>query len=156
MIDFEIYRMTLEDLSEVMVLEVNSHAHPWTKKNFEDSIESGYWVYTLKTKTEGGEDQLIGHAVLMPGVEELHLLNMTIAQDVRRQKVAQRTLKAMEPLALERGLKQLILEVRVGNIGAIALYESLGYKESARRKNYYPGVAGGREDAIIMAKVLID
>jgi ribosomal-protein-alanine N-acetyltransferase len=155
MIDFEISRMTLDDLPEVMVLEANSHAHPWTQKNFEDSIESGYWAYILKTKSEELVDKLIGHAVLMPGVDELHLLNITVAKDMRRQKIAQRTLKAMEPLALERDLKQVILEVRVGNIEAIALYENLGYKEIARRKNYYPAAAGGREDAIIMTKVLI-
>lgn len=156
MIDFEIARMTLDDLPEVMVLEADSHFHPWTRKNFEDSIQSGYWTYVLKATLEGKKDLFIGHAVLMPGVDELHLLNITVAKSVRRQKVAQRTLEAMEPLAIERSLKQVILEVRVGNIEAIALYENLGYKEIARRKNYYPATAGGREDAIIMAKVLID
>jgi ribosomal-protein-alanine N-acetyltransferase len=42
MIDFEISVMTVEDLPEVMKLESVSHSHPWTQKNFEDSIASGY------------------------------------------------------------------------------------------------------------------
>lgn len=160
MIDFEISIMTVEDLPEVMKLESVSHSHPWTQKNFEDSIGSGYWAYVLKDKSRlSNPAQLspIGHAVLMPGVDELHLLNITVSKELRRQKIAQRTLKAMEPLAIERGLKQIILEVRVSNLGAIELYKSLGFQEIATRKNYYPASVGsGREDALMMAKILID
>lgn len=160
MIDFEIAVMKLENLPEVMKLESVSHSHPWTLKNFEDSIASGYWTYILKDKSRRpNETQLcpIGHAVLMPGVDELHLLNITVSKELRRQKIAQRTLKAMEPLAIERGLKQIILEVRVSNLGAIELYKSLGFQEIATRKNYYPASVGpGREDALMMAKILID
>jgi ribosomal protein S18 acetylase RimI-like enzyme len=39
------------------------------------------------------------------GVDELHLLNITVSKELRRQKIAQRTLKAMEPLAIERACK---------------------------------------------------
>lgn len=161
MIDFQIDVMTLEDLPLVMQLESASHSHPWTLKNFEDSIASGYWTYVLKAKSiqEKPSDNAfyIGHAVLMPGVDELHLLNVTVAQTHRRQQIAQRTLKSMEPLAIERGLKQIILEVRISNLGAIQLYKSLGYQEIATRKNYYPASVGsGREDALMMAKTLID
>jgi ribosomal-protein-alanine N-acetyltransferase len=161
MIDFEIAVMTLDDIPNVMKLESVSHSHPWTQKNFEDSIASGYWVYVLKSKSLQKDTEAkgiyIGHAVLMPGVEELHLLNVTVSKDFRRQKVAQRTLKSLEPLAIERDLKQIILEVRVSNVGAIELYKSLGFHEIATRKNYYPAAIGpGREDALMMAKTLID
>lgn len=43
-----------------------------------------------------------------------------------------------------------MLEVRVSNGAAIALYDQLGFKQVGRRKQYYPD----GEDAILMNKDL--
>jgi ribosomal-protein-alanine N-acetyltransferase len=50
--------------------------------------------------------------------------------------------------------ERIFLEVRPSNPHAIALYDSLGFNEIARRANYYPAAAG-REDAIVMALELL-
>jgi ribosomal protein S18 acetylase RimI-like enzyme len=44
------------------------------------------------------------------------------------------------------GMKRLLLEVGVENVGALALYSKLGFREIARRKGYYRH----GEDAIVM------
>ena len=49
--------------------------------------------------------------------------------------------------------ESLFLEVRVSNTRAIALYRSAGFQEISRRKGYYP-TRDGREDAIVMQKLL--
>jgi ribosomal-protein-alanine N-acetyltransferase len=54
-----------------------------------------------------------------------------------------------------RGVKAetCFLEVRQSNFAAIRLYMNVGFNEIGLRKNYYPA-AGGRENAIVMAKTL--
>ena len=55
--------------------------------------------------------------------------------------------------AERQGAKEMFLEVRASNVAAIGIYECAGFNETGRRKGYYPA-DGGREDAILMAKVL--
>jgi ribosomal-protein-alanine N-acetyltransferase len=42
------------------------------------------------------------------------------------------------------------LEVRVGNLRAMKVYEAHGYKRVGQRKDYYPSGRGQREDAVVM------
>jgi ribosomal-protein-alanine N-acetyltransferase len=48
----------------------------------------------------------------------------------------------------------LWLEVRVGNLRAIEVYEAQGFAQVGLRKKYYPAVNGLREDAIVMSRSL--
>ena len=66
--------MTEARLDEVMAIEQSAYAHPWSRGNFTDSIRSGYQAQVLV-----GDDQLIGYFVAMKGVDEVHLLNITVA-----------------------------------------------------------------------------
>ena len=54
-----------------------------------------------------------------------------------------------------RDAEVTFLEVRESNLNAAGLYESFGFNEIGRRRNYYPAV-GGREDALVMAYSLVD
>lgn len=156
--NFEIGRMTESDLDTVMSIEDKSHSHPWTRGNFLDSLHNFYWAYVL-ISTDLEDKPLIGHCILMPGVDELHLLNITVDHSYRRQKIAYRTLQAIETTAIEKKLHKIFLEVRKSNEAAIHLYEHLGYKLVGIRKGYYPSQNRNeinlREDALVMAKDLI-
>jgi ribosomal-protein-alanine N-acetyltransferase len=52
-------------------------------------------------------------------------------------------------LATEKGVTEIFLEVRETNVGAIRLYERLGFEEVGIRKNYYEKP---KENALIMWK----
>lgn len=52
--------------------------------------------------------------------------------------------------AVERKAKVIFLEVRPSNHVALRLYDSLGFNEIGRRKNYYPS-HDGHEDAQVLA-----
>lgn len=43
----------------------------------------------------------------------------------------------------------LFLEVRPSNLAAVHLYEAVGFNQIGERPNYYPGVRGQREDALL-------
>lgn len=137
--------LTAQHLDAVMRVEQQAYAHPWSHGNFIDTLASGYEAQLLM-----GGDTLLGYFVAMKGVDEVHLLNITVAPDYQRQGWARVMLDALAIWAKGQGAAWLWLEVRVGNLRAIEVYESQGFRRVGLRKNYYPAVEGQREDAIVM------
>jgi ribosomal-protein-alanine N-acetyltransferase len=153
--------MEAGDLDEVLSIEQISHAHPWTRGNFSDSLAAGHWAYCIRPDSADAEpgsylDQQVlwAYCVLYPAVAELHLLNITVAPKLRRLGIAVRMMKAIEGIAASRKMPRIILEVRPSNIPAITLYQSVGYETIGVRRGYYPAdeSTGQREDAQVMAK----
>ena len=141
-------RMTVRDLDAVMAVEIQAYSFPWSRGNFIDSLAAGY-LAELLLSAEG----LVGYFVAMPGVDELHLLNLTVAPDWQGQGHGRALLAAMQDHARTRELPTLLLEVRESNLRALELYRGQGFAEVGRRRGYYPG-AGRREDAVVMSRVL--
>jgi [ribosomal protein S18]-alanine N-acetyltransferase len=155
MLQMRLLPMAMGDLDDVMAIENISHLAPWSRGNFTDSLTAGYWAYCLRELAEDDErEPLLAYCVLMPGVDELNLLNITVNPIYRRRGLAKKVLEAMESLAIGRDLYKIFLEVRISNINAIGLYEGLGYRQIGVRKEYYPARDGIREDAKVMVKEL--
>lgn len=139
--------MTVSDLDRVMAVEASAYAFPWTRGNFIDSIAAGYFMEMLVQKTDRA---LVGYYAAMPGVDELHLLNLTVAPAFQRRGHALRLLSALQARARAHGLGSLWLEVRVSNERALAVYRRWGFVQSGLRRGYYPAAGGRREDAVVM------
>jgi ribosomal-protein-alanine N-acetyltransferase len=86
----------------------------------------------------------------MPGFEELHLLNLTVAPKWQRQGHGQAMLRRLCEVCRERGDPMLWLEVRQSNAVARQLYERFGFETVGLRRGYYPDLQGRREDAVVM------
>ncbi|WP_346730760.1 ribosomal protein S18-alanine N-acetyltransferase [Ramlibacter paludis] len=137
--------MTEANLDEVVAIERAAYAHPWTRGNFSDSLKSGYQAQLLR----GGET-LLAYFVAMKGVDEVHLLNITVAPSFQGQGWGRVMLDALAIWARGQGAQWLWLEVRTSNTRAQEVYLRYGYRRVGERKNYYPA-DGGREDAIVMS-----
>jgi ribosomal-protein-alanine N-acetyltransferase len=135
-----------EQLGEVLRIEQSAYPHPWTRTNFLDSIASGYQAQLLMA----GEE-VLGYFVAMKGVDEVHLLNLTVAPAHQRQGWARVMLDALATWARGQGAQWLWLEVRQSNARAIAIYEVYGFRRVGLRKNYYPAANNQREDAVVMS-----
>jgi ribosomal-protein-alanine N-acetyltransferase len=83
------------------------------------------------------------------------VLNLCIEPREQGRGVGRRLLRALLRLAAGHGARRVFLEVRPSNPHAIALYDKEGFNEIGRRPRYYPAHVG-REDAIVMAKELLD
>ena len=138
-----------EPLDALMAVEQRAYSHPWSRGNFVDSLASGYQIELLL-----GGDQLIGYFVAMPGVEEAHLLNITVAPEFQQQGWSVVLLDALALWARGRGAQWLWLEVRVSNQRARQVYEKYGFQRVGERKRYYPSASAEREDAIVMSYAL--
>jgi ribosomal-protein-alanine N-acetyltransferase len=133
-------------LDDVLRIENSAYAHPWTRGNFADSLKSGYQLLALM-----GAGTLIGYFVAMEGVEEVHLLNITVAPSFQGQGYGVLMLDALAVWARSRCAQWLWLEVRVSNARAMQIYARYGYARVGERKNYYPAARGQREHAVVMS-----
>ena len=144
--------MTVPWLEQVASIEKSAYPHPWLSGNFADSLTAGYPCQMLLADTpNGSEPELMGYFVAMKGVDEVHLLNITVAPEFRGEGWSRVMLDALALWARGQGADWLWLEVRVGNERAIKVYDAHGYRQVGRRKSYYPADRGQREDALVMS-----
>ena len=142
--------LTADHLDAVLLVEQIAYAKPWSSSNFVDSLNAGYQAQRLLAG-----NTLLGYFVAMKGVDEVHLLNITVAPAYQRQGWAHVMLDALALWAKGQRADWLWLEVRVGNLRAIEVYEAQGFTRVGLRKKYYPAVNGEREDAIVMSRSLM-
>lgn len=141
----EIRLLTLADLPLVMEIERAGYSHPWSQEIFEDCFKPTYRCFGFWHQGR----LLSGYAICSIIADELHLLNLCVSQHQQRQGYARILLRRAIREAKALSLERIILEVRLSNAAARALYHSEGFEVIGRRKDYYPHV-DGREDAIVM------
>jgi len=164
--------ITLERVPAVCAIERSAFTHPWTPANFTDSLAAGYHCQCLVAPPpesdpaeaprgaralwhrvvarEPGET-LIGYFVAMKGVDEVHLLNITVAPAFQGQGWAPLMLEALAGWSRGQNAQWLWLEVRASNLRALAVYERNGFRRVGMRKGYYPAQGSAREDAVVMS-----
>jgi ribosomal-protein-alanine N-acetyltransferase len=149
--------MLATDLALVMALEVQAYSFPWSRGNFIDSLAAGYHGLLLcggstdpAHPEDGQAEQVLGYLVAMPGVDEMHLLNITVAPAWQGRGLAHRLMDALQAHALAHHMPTLWLEVRRSNQRAAAFYLRRGFQQVGLRRGYYPAGQGQREDALVM------
>ena len=119
---------------------------PWTRGNFVDSLAAGYAAHVLRM----GDGELCAYCVAMAGVQEMHLLNLTVAPAWQHRGLARRLLDALVADCRAADGAWLWLEVRESNQRAREVYRRYGFEQVGWRRAYYPAAAGQREDACVM------
>ena len=137
-------------MEEVMRVEQRAYAQPWSRANFIDALHSGYQAQMLMA-----DGNVLGYFVAMKGVDEVHLLNITVAPAHQRQGWARFLLAALCLWSRGQRAQWLWLEVRASNAPARALYEGYGFQQVGIRRDYYPAGQGQREDAVVMSLHLV-
>ena len=142
--------MTDQDLDDVLKVEFQSYAFPWSRQIFQDCITSGYDCRILCVN-----DEIVGHTVLSVAADEAHLLNICVRRDMQGRGYGRLFVRQVIKRAVVLGANRLFLEVRPSNRIAIRLYDSLGFVQIGERKDYYPSESG-REDAQVLVLELAE
>ena len=137
------------DVDAVHTLDARAYPHPWSRANFADAIASGYVCACLCA----ADGTLMGHVVVMRGVDEMHLLNITVAPEHQGRGLGAAMLRDVVAWSQAEGAETLWLEVRQSNERARRLYVRGGFEAVGQRKGYYPD-GRGREDAVVMRLAL--
>lgn len=141
----QLRQMDAGDLDAVMQVELRGYDYPWTRGIFIDCLRANHECWVLETHNE-----MIGHAVLSVGAGEAHLLNVCVSRERQGQGFGRRLVEHALTRARARLAKIVFLEVRASNAIATQLYESVGFNEIGKRRNYYPAQRG-QEDARVLA-----
>lgn len=134
--------MTEADLKQVMIVENLCHRTPWTEALFHNELANPLSCIDLLWRGS----QLAGFICSWRVGQELNILNVATAPDMRRSGVARALLEHVLYINMRTGLERVLLEVRPSNFAAISLYQSFGFCEIDRRLRYYKN----GEDALVM------
>ena len=138
--------MTQGDLDAVIAIEQTAYSHPWTRGNFRDSLNPLFEAQCLWL-----DGELLGYFLAMHGVDEMHLLNITVAPARQGQGWGHMMLDALSLMSRHAGAQWLWLEVRQSNQRAQQVYQRYGFKQVSIRKDYYPAGRLQREHAVVMS-----
>ena len=138
------------DLPSILKIERASYNFPWSERIFLDCVAAGYHCRVLLKGVN-----VSGYCIVAHAAEEVHILNICVGPEYRREGCARLLMKNEISIGVESGAKEIYLEVRVSNVSAIYLYKGLGFKNVGVRKDYYP-TDSGREDAYIFRLLLED
>lgn len=134
--------LTIADLPLVLDLEQRTFARPWSRGSFLMALASPQQIFFVVKEGE----RLLGYIGLWRMYDSVHITNIAVEPESRRQGIAWRLLEEAEQWAC--GMP-LTLEVRLGNSPARALYEKFGFEARGVRPGYYED---NGEDAVVMWK----
>ena len=90
---------------------------------------------------------IVAYIIFWLVADEVHLHNLAVKKEYRRQGLAFNLMEAMAEIAGKNEIKEQTLEVRKSNTEAIKLYEKCGFVVKGIRPLYYTDTY---EDALIM------
>jgi ribosomal-protein-alanine N-acetyltransferase len=145
-----IFQMTAAYLDAVLQIEHESFQDPWPAEAFLSELTQPWSYFKLigvpRTQAASPVDGFV-ICWMLPG--DLHVLNLAIARNHRRQGLGRRLMFHCLEVFARRGGGLVNLEVRESNRVAQELYLSIGFSIVGRRKQYY---RRDNEDAILMLR----
>ena len=140
----ELRRLELGDLDAIEQIERVSYPTPWSRSMFTSELAK---PSSRSLAAVDDDDSVIGYLVISKHVDAWHVMNVAVAPGHRRRGVASALIARLLEVTRSDAERGHTLEVRVSNVGAIALYESFGFQRRGVRRGYY---TDNREDAVIM------
>lgn len=142
------HRLLVEaDLPWVVALEATSFDSAWPAEAFVAELRLPFGL-GIAAVGEGGEP--LGYLLARSLYEEAHLLKIAVDPASKRLGVGAGLLAHYEDLVVQRGAERSVVDVRVGNLAARALYASAGYEILLERPRYY----SNGDDALLLLKHL--
>ena len=123
------------DADAIAALERICFAVPWSRESILADLGNNPAAKYLLAEQDG---EVAGYVGMWHVLDEGQITNLAVRPEHRRQGVATLLLGALLAEARAEKVARVMLEVRERNTGAIALYESMGFRRNGLRKGYYP------------------
>jgi len=136
--------MRRRHLRGVLRIEQQVYPTPWSLGLFVSEL--GYGPSRVYVAARVGS-AVVGYGGLMLVVDDGHITTLAVDPRWQRHHIGTRLMLTLAEAAIERGAKNLTLEVRMSNDAAQGLYRTFGFAPAGVRKGYY---AESNEDALIM------
>lgn len=126
----------IDDLPAIMDLERRSFpTDAWSDETMGTEVTSAHNVYLVDEE----DGRVVGYGGLraLPGGSDADIQTIALDESFRGRGRGRALLRALIAEAVDRGAKELFLEVRADNPVAERLYVSEGFAELGRRPRYY-------------------
>lgn len=143
-----VVRMKPADVDEVLAIEKDSFAEPWTKSMFLDELANR----SARLLVVRQDDRIVGYMCFWEVLDEAHLMTIAVHPRRRGEGFGTFLMAKLEELSRNAGLKRILLDVARRNRTARNLYGKCGFRSIGFRKNYYKVT---NDDALVMEKWLI-
>ena len=141
----EYHLMNETHVAAVAELEKICFSDPWSVASISSELNNPLSLWIVAVDGE----RLAGYVGSQSVLGWADMMNIAVDPQYRRLGIGRRLVEELEVRLRENEVTCLTLEVRPSNVGAIALYEQLGFAEVGRRPNYY---RNPKEDALILRK----
>ena len=157
MTSLRIVPLSEEHIDNICEIETESFSDPWSREFFLDLLDNDYAVClvveelppsTSLTPPSQANGAVAGYLIAYHILDEIQILNIAVKESHRHRKIATRLFDVIFEYAKAENAEEFTLEVRLSNVGAIALYKKLGFEIDGVRKNYY---TNPKEDAVLMS-----
>ena len=137
--------MNESHVSQVVALEKLCFSMPWSENAVASELNNPLSLWAVAV--DG--DRVAGYVGSQAVIGEADMMNLAVYPEYRRNGIGRDLVAFLIENLKQRGNYCLTLEVRASNLGAIALYEQMGFLQVGRRPNYYKNP---KEDALILRK----
>ena len=101
------------------------------------------------------DGKIAGYAILLPlSRTQADIETIAVLPEFQGKGISDRMMEYLEEKAMERGIEEIILEVRDKNFRAIAFYRKKGYREISYLPRFYHEMYEGSRGAYRMIKRL--
>jgi ribosomal-protein-alanine N-acetyltransferase len=137
--------LTAAAIDDVLALEEAAFTNPWTRAMYVAELENPGVSYCFLARD--ATRLAVGFCSFWRVLDELHINNLAVLPEFRRQRVAASLLTFVLNKGIELGCRRATLEVRRSNDAARALYQRFGFSVAGVRTNYYSKPV---EDALVL------
>jgi len=129
----------------VLAIEERAFTSAWTREMHLAELQNRNVSYCFVASDSDG--RAVGFCSFWHVVDELHINNLAVLPEYRRQGVASTLLTFVMAEGVRFGARRATLEVRQSNAAARQLYERFGFTVAGVRRAYY---SKPEEDALVL------
>jgi ribosomal-protein-alanine N-acetyltransferase len=125
-----------DDLEQMLVIEQSSYPEPWSYDHFISELQKPYARVLVLTDDET-DSIVLGYIVYWLQAEGASLLNICVNPKWRNLGFSKLLMRTLINEVVREEIPTIHLEVRESNAAAIALYQSLNFKQTHTREHFY-------------------
>jgi [ribosomal protein S18]-alanine N-acetyltransferase len=133
--DVRVQRLRWWQIDDILPIEADLFgAEKWTAGMFWNELANGH----LYLAALDGAGAVLGYAGLaLNPPDEGWINNIAVRRDAQRRGIGRILLARLLDVAMQTGVKEVLLEVAADNEAAQALYAAFGFEKIGIRKGYY-------------------
>lgn len=135
--------MIRRDMAEILDIEKEAFAFPWSEDEFIRCLRQRNCIGMVAEH----DDRIVGYMIYELHKTRLHVLNFVVRHDYRRRGVGRRMVEQLKLKLRPNGRSRLLLEVRETNVAAQLFFRACGFKAVSVLRDFYDDTT---EDCYVM------